>query len=342
MNPRSSSAFVVSRPISSTLAARPVATRMQLGARSRSAPCPRGRPSSVTPSLPALTDVASKRAFVMTVMPRRVKLRSSSWLTSRSSSGTIGREVLEERHLDAEVVVHRGELDADRAGADDDDVLRQRVGGEDVVRGDDPLRRPARGRAATSPASPVARMTSVASRTRSPPAPGVPSSPCMLDADRRRARRGGRGRRSRSTLFLSMSVLRPVHIRFTTWSRRAAIRGVVDDGLAGDVDAEVLGVADALGEGGRLEERLGRDAAAVEARAADLVLVDEGDLEAELGGPEGGRVAAGAGAEDDEVEVVGRADGHGQAISGRRRDVARAGDVGRDGKPGGRVASGRW
>ncbi len=48
----------------------------------------------------------------------------------------------------------------------------------------------------------------------------------------------------------------------------------------------------------------------MEAGAADLVLVDEGDLEAQLGGAEGGRVATGARAEDDEVEVVGGADGH--------------------------------
>ena len=54
----------------------------------------------------------------------------------------------------------------------------------------------------------------------------------------------------------------------------------------------------------------------MEARAADLVLVDEGDLEAELGGAEGGRVAAGAGAEHDEIEVVGGADGHGSGCLG--------------------------
>ena len=34
------------------------------------------------------------------------------------------RQVLEQRHLRPEVVVHRGELAADGAGADDDDVLR--------------------------------------------------------------------------------------------------------------------------------------------------------------------------------------------------------------------------
>ena len=57
----------------------------------------------------------------------------------------------------------------------------------------------------------------------------------------------------------------------------------------------------------------------MEARAADLVLVDEGDLEAQLGGPEGGRVAAGAGAEHDEIEVVGRADSHGSGSLGEPR-----------------------
>ena len=36
-----------------------------------------------------MTDAASKRALVMTVMPRLVKLRSRSLLTSASSSGTI-------------------------------------------------------------------------------------------------------------------------------------------------------------------------------------------------------------------------------------------------------------
>ena len=82
---------------------------------------------------------------------------------------------------------------------------------------------------------------------------------------------------------------------------------------------EVLGVADPVGEGGRLEQRLGRDAAAMEARAADLVLVDERDLQAELGGPEGGGVAAGARTEHDEIEVIGRADGHWSGCLGSRR-----------------------
>ena len=45
---------------------------------------------------------------------------------------------------------------------------------------------------------------------------------------------------------------------------------------------------------------------AMEARAPDLVLVHERDAEPELGRTEGGGVATGAGAQDDEVEGIGR------------------------------------
>ncbi len=43
----------------------------------------------------------------------------------------------------------------------------------------------------------------------------------------------------------------------------------------------------------------------METGAADLVLVDERDAQPQLGGTEGGGVAAGAGADDDEVVGVG-------------------------------------
>ena len=75
-------------------------------------------------------------------------------------------------------------------------------------------------------------------------------------------------------------------------------------------------MADTVCECGRFEERLGRDAPAVEARATDLVLVDEGDLEAQLRGAEGGGVPARSTAKHDEIEVIGRADSHGQGASG--------------------------
>ncbi len=88
-------------------------------------------------------------------------------------------------------------------------------------------------------------------------------------------------------------------------------RRVVDDGLAGERQPVVLGVTHAIGEGGQFEERLGRDAATVQAGAPDLVLVDECDLQAQLGGAERRGIATGAGAEHHQIEVIGRADGHG-------------------------------
>ena len=86
--------------------------------------------------------------------------------------------------------------------------------------------------------------------------------------------------------------------------------GVVDLRLTGQVQPEVLGMPDTVGECSRLEQGLGRDAAAMQACAADLVLIDEGDLQPELGRTERGRIAACAGAEDHEVEVIGGADSH--------------------------------
>ena len=100
-------------------------------------------------------------------------------------------------------------------------------------------------------------------------------------------------------------------------------RRVVHGRLARQRQPEFLGVAHAVGKRGGLEQGLGRDAAAMEAGAADLVLVDESDLQTELRGPESGRVAAGSGAEDDEIEVVRRADGHRRGWYARGRMYAR-------------------
>ncbi len=68
---------------------------------------------------------------------------------------------------------------------------------------------------------PVARITSVASSTRSPPVPGVPSSPWSrtrtLPGPSRRPRPA-----THSTPFFLIRLRSPVHIRRTTWSLRAA------------------------------------------------------------------------------------------------------------------------
>src|SRR6185369_5723088 len=61
-----------------------------------------------------------------------------------------------------------------------------------------------------------------------------------------------------------------------------------------------------LGDHARdVEQRLGRDAADVEADPAEpLVALDEDDLQAEVRGAERGRVAARPGAEDDDLGMV--------------------------------------
>ena len=73
-------------------------------------------------------------------------------------------------------------------------------------------------------------------------------------------------------------------------------------------------VARALGRVGQLDERLAGDAADLEAdpaQAGGAGALDERHLAPELGGADGGGVAAGASAEDEQVDGVGElADDH--------------------------------
>ena len=71
------------------------------------------------------------------------------------------------------------------------------------------------------------------------------------------------------------------------------------------LDAELVAlVGQRVGELGVLEERLGGDAADVEADPAPVLLLHDGDRLAQLGGADRGDVATGAGAEDQDIEVV--------------------------------------
>ena len=76
------------------------------------------------------------------------------------------------------------------------------------------------------------------------------------------------------------------------------------DRLEGRLDAELLALACAVGDLGRVQQRLGRDAAHVQAGAAELALLDERDRQAQLGRPQGAGVAAAATSEDDDVVGV--------------------------------------
>ena len=80
--------------------------------------------------------------------------------------------------------------------------------------------------------------------------------------------------------------------------------GEVDGRRAGTgADPELAGPGHRPVDGGRLEELLGRHAAAVQAGPADLVPLDDGDVEPGGGAVEGGGVATGAAADDDDVEL---------------------------------------
>ena len=69
-----------------------------------------------------------------------------------------------------------------------------------------------------------------------------------------------------------------------------------------DGDAEVAEPVEGVAELGDPEQRLGRDASPVEADAAGAIAFDHGGLQAELAGPDRRDIAAGAGADDDNVK----------------------------------------
>ena len=95
---------------------------------------------------------------------------------------------------------------------------------------------------------------------------------------------------------------RPLNSLFTTAFLRSWLTREVER-HRGDVDAELLGALDRAVHGGRLEELLGRDAAAVQAGPADLVPLDDGDGQPRGGAVERGGVAARSAADHDDVEL---------------------------------------
>ena len=96
-----------------------------------------------------------------------------------------------------------------------------------------------------------------------------------------------------------MPLVRPVTIlslRACTW--RMSIAGVP----YGNRDAPLLRVLNDLERVRVLEQRLGRNAAPDQAGAAErLLLLDDGDLLAELRGADRGNIAARAGANHDDI-----------------------------------------
>ena len=78
----------------------------------------------------------------------------------------------------------------------------------------------------------------------------------------------------------------------------------VDADAAGDVDAHLAGVLDVVQQLGRGQQRLGRNAAVVQAGAAEVVLLDDGDARAHLAGLQRRDIAAGPAADHRNVEML--------------------------------------
>ena len=82
------------------------------------------------------------------------------------------------------------------------------------------------------------------------------------------------------------------------------------DALEGRLDADLLALASGVGDLGGVEQGLGRDAAAVQAGAADLAAFDHDHREVELGGAQRAGITAAAAAKDDEVGSLRVSHGH--------------------------------
>src|SRR5581483_7878155 len=76
------------------------------------------------------------------------------------------------------------------------------------------------------------------------------------------------------------------------------------DAVERRTDPDLLALAGAVGDLGSVQQRLRRDAAAVQAGAADLVALDHDDGHPELGGAQRAGIPTTAAAEDDDVGVL--------------------------------------
>ena len=154
-------------------------------------------------------------------------------------------------------------------------------------------------------ADPVATMISRAVSVRAPAPPVTSTVP--LPASRPVPL-------THSILFFlkrnSTPLVRPVTILFLrAWTRAMSMRRLA--GARAEADAPLGGVLRDLERMRVLEQRFRRNAAPVEARAAERRLaLDDRGFQAELRGANGGDVAAGAGADDDDIKrgVVGSED----------------------------------
>ncbi len=225
--------------------------------------------------------------------PRHRPLQLGAHLLVLERDGA--RQELDDRGVDAVGVVGRGELDADRPGADDQHRTRLVLDAPDLLGGDDVLavevhagQRP-HARAGGDddvPALDLAVAVGAAGDgdaiLRHQPAPPAHHVDLVL------------AHQVVDALDLGVDDLPAAR------DRRAVVGGDVVGG-----DAEVLGVVEEGQHLGAAEDRLARDAAPVEADAPQLLALHHRRTEAELGGADGGDVAARPAADHHNVVVRG-------------------------------------
>ena len=210
-----------------------------------------------------------------------------------------GRDAVEEldhRHVRAEPAPHRTELEADDAGADHDQMLGhlgelQRAGRRhDLLLVDrhtgqaaslpSPRRSGCSWSASVSLTAPSSPSTDTAPALSMRP---VPWNEVILFLRNRKA-----------TPLVVASTTSP--LRFMSWAK-SSLGGAEHDAVRGEI------VAGFLEQVRGLQQRLGRDAADIEAGAAEgRALLDHGHLHAELGGADRRHIAARSGADHDEIE----------------------------------------
>ena len=203
-------------------------------------------------------------------------------------------EHFDDRHLGAHVIVEAGEFDPDRARSDDQQLGRHFGRGHGVAIGPDAFA-----------VGLGERQVAGAGTGGEDDVFGGELGLLAVLGDGQFVRRGQRAVAHVHVDLVLLHQMRDALIELL--GDRAAAGddlGEVGGRRAPGAEAKGVGMVHVMEDFGRAKQCLGRDAAPVEADAAEILALDDRGLEAELRGADGGDIAAGTGAEDDEIVSV--------------------------------------
>ena len=228
-------------------------------------------PSTVTATPSSVVLALWNGVPVLNTIPRLRNARSSALEDASSSSGDQPRQRLDDGHLGAEAAPDAGELAADHPAAEHDHRGRHPVEPECLLGGEDPLAVDVEagqglgvGAAGQDDVLAGVRASSV---RRYLPRAGEPAS-ALDHGDAAALDQAGQPLEQP----LDDAVLVGVHTRHV-------------DAVEGGPHPELRGLTRVVGDLGGVQQRLGRDAADVQAGAAEISLLDQTDLEARAGRP---------------------------------------------------------